>query len=144
MPDTFTPEQRSRLMARVKTRDTKPELVVRKTLHRLGYRFRLHRADLPGKPDIVLPRHRKIIFVHGCFWHGHPGCRRAARPTSNTEFWDRKLSANIERDLRNRRKLTESGWDVLVVWECEVRDVNSLSRRLQQFLTCRAIPRADG
>jgi DNA mismatch endonuclease (patch repair protein) len=121
-------------MARVKGRDTRPERIVRSLVHGMGYRFRLHRKDLPGKPDIVLPRHRKIIFVHGCFWHGHPGCRRAARPTSNTEFWDRKLSANIERDRRARRELEERGWDVLVIWECEVRDVEGLRHRLREFL----------
>src|SRR5262245_34234702 len=98
MADRFTAEQRSRNMSRVRGRDTQPEIIVRKLLHRLGYRFRLHRKGLPGKPDIVLPKYRTAIFVHGCFWHGHPGCRRSARPTTNVEFWNRKIDGNVERD----------------------------------------------
>lgn len=121
-------------MSRVKGRDTRPEKLVRSLLHRMGYRFRLHRKDLPGKPDVVLPRHRKIVFVHGCFWHGHEGCRRASRPKSNAEFWNRKIDANIERDVRTQRELESSGWKVLTVWQCETRNVEALRERLETFL----------
>lgn len=121
-------------MSRVKGRDTRPEKLVRSLLHRMGYRFRLHRKDLPGKPDVVLPRHRKIVFVHGCFWHGHEGCRRASRPKSNVEFWNRKLDANIARDAGTQRELESSGWEVLTVWQCETRDVAALLERLERFL----------
>src|SRR5688500_15685000 len=105
MADTFTKEQRSKIMSQVKSTNTKPEILVRQLLHRMGYRFRLHRKDLPGKPDIVLPRHHKVIFVHGCFWHGHEGCPRAARPTTNVDFWNTKIDRNVERDVRNRQEL---------------------------------------
>lgn len=135
VPDKFTPEQRSKVMSRVKGRDTRPEKLVRSLLHRMGYRFRLHRKDLPGKPDVVLPKHRKIVFVHGCFWHGHEGCRRATRPGSNTEFWNRKLDANIERDVRAQHELESTGWEVLTVWQCETHDVPMLSERLKTFLS---------
>ncbi len=121
-------------MSRVKGRDTKPEKVVRSLLHRLGYRFRLHRKDLPGKPDIVLPKHRKVIFVHGCFWHGHTGCRRAARPTDNAEFWNIKLDGNMKRDRENLSKLQSTGWDALVVWQCEMKNEADLTEKIQSFL----------
>ena len=121
-------------MSRVKGRDTRPEKVVRSLLHRMGYRFRLHRKDLPGKPDVVLPKHGKVVFVHGCFWHGHEGCRRAARPKTNAEFWDRKIDSNIERDARTRGELESMGWDVLTVWQCEMRDEAALKDRLRTFL----------
>lgn len=109
-------------MAQVKSENTSPELAIRKLLHRLGYRFRLHRKDLPGKPDIVLPKHKTVIFVHGCFWHGHLGCRRAARPTSNTDFWNAKLDRNIERDRNARKELKKLGWRVITIWECEIKN----------------------
>ncbi len=134
MTDVFTPEKRSRIMARVKGADTRPEMIVRRMVHRMGYRFRLHRKDLPGKPDLTLPKHRKVIFVHGCFWHGHPGCPRAARPTTNTDFWNRKLSGNIQRDKWNQKKLREQGWDVLTVWGCETKDIDALAKKLRDFL----------
>jgi DNA mismatch endonuclease (patch repair protein) len=134
VPDRFTPEQRSRVMSRVKGRDTRPERIVRSLLHRMGYRFRLHRKDLPGKPDVVLPRHRKVVFVHGCFWHGHEGCRRATRPKTRPEFWNRKIDSNMERDARAQRELEAMGWDVLVVWQCETRDEAALTERLRNFL----------
>src|SRR5262249_35090501 len=111
-----------------------PERVVRSALHDLGFRFRLHRKDLPGKPDIILPRHHKIILVHGCFWHGHPGCKAAGRPTTNAEFWNTKLDSNIQRDREQIRRLTELGWDVLVLWECETEKPEVLLDRLQSFL----------
>lgn len=121
-------------MAQVKGRDTKPERLVRSLLHGLGYRFRLHRKDLPGRPDIVLPRHRKVIFVHGCFWHGHQDCRRSARPSTNREFWDRKIDCNTERDARNIAALEQAGWKVLIVWECATRNHDDLSRMLVDFM----------
>lgn len=134
MADKFTPEQRSRVMARVKGYDTGPELIVRKMLHRLGYRFRLHCKDLPGKPDIVLPKHKKVIFVHGCFWHGHKGCHRAARPSTNVDFWNRKIDGNIRRDRKAQRLLRVMGWRVVVIWQCNTKDAELLMRRLERFL----------
>ena len=121
-------------MASVKSRNTKPEMIVRRLLHGMGYRFRLHRKDLPGHPDIVLPRHRKVVFTHGSFWHGHPGCRRAARPSSNRELWDKKIDRNMERDATALTALEANGWQVLVVWECEMRDREDLMRRLANFM----------
>lgn len=134
MADTFTPEVRSRTMRAVKNRNTKPEIIVRRLLHAMGYRFRLHRKDLPGSPDIVLPRHKKVVFVHGCLWHGHCGCKRSARPTSNTEFWDTKIDRNIARDKKAMQELTGLGWKVFTVWECETRDKNQLEEKFNRFL----------
>lgn len=122
------------MMSRVKSKDTEPEMIVRRMLHAMGYRYRLHVKELPGKPDVVLPRHRKIVFVNGCFWHGHADCRRAERPSTNAEFWNRKISKNIERDENNKKKLESLGWKMLVVWGCEVKDAESLRRRLQDFM----------
>lgn len=133
MADRFTPEERSRIMAKVKGRNTKPEILVRRLLHRLGYRFRLHRKDIPGKPDIVLPRHRKIILVHGCFWHGHD-CKRGTRPEANADFWNAKIKKNMERDARNTEELRRLGWDVLILWSCEIKDSDKLAERLQCFI----------
>lgn len=115
-------------------KDTKPEIAVRKLLHGMGYRFRLHRKDLPGCPDIVLPRRRKIILVHGCFWHGHKGCPKARRPASNSDFWDLKIDGNIERDRKNTRTLRRAGWGVLILWTCELSKFEKLDRRLKRFL----------
>jgi DNA mismatch endonuclease (patch repair protein) len=134
MPDTFTPQKRSDIMARIKGRDTKPEKIVRSLLHQLGYRFRLQRRDLPGNPDIVLPRHKKAVLVHGCFWHGHKGCPRSARPRSNEAFWNEKLTRNIERDRRNLVELQSLGWRVLVIWQCEIKNTQTLIERLRVFL----------
>lgn len=122
-------------MSRVKGRDTKPELFVRSIVHRLGYRFRLHEKKLPGRPDVVLPRHRKIIFIHGCFWHGHTGCRRAARPSTNREFWDKKIDGNIARDTANLKALRRAGWKVLVIWQCAIKDRGHLEKMLAKFLS---------
>jgi DNA mismatch endonuclease Vsr len=125
-------------MRLVRSRDTKPELTVRSLLHQLGFRFRLHRKDLPGAPDIVLPRHRKIVFVNGCFWHCHSGCRRATRPATNREWWAERLGGNVRRDQQNLRRLRRRGWKVLVVWECELTQPDRLRRTLLRFLqTCR-------
>lgn len=132
--DVFSKEQRSRNMSRVGGKNSKPELAVRSVLHQLGYRFRLHRADLPGKPDITLPKHRKIIFVHGCFWHGHQDCSRSKRPTTNESFWRDKLDKNIARDRANIRVLQQAGWNVLIVWGCETKDTRMLRSKLLSFL----------
>ena len=129
---------RSAQMARVRGKDTKPEMVVRRLVHAMGYRYRLHRKDLPGKPDLVFPRLRKIIQVHGCFWHQHPdpACRRARIPKSRREFWGPKLEGNARRDIENERALRELGWDVLVVWECETTPSRreELAGKLEEFL----------
>ena len=134
MTDPFSKEKRSWIMSRVRGRDTKPEILVRSFVHRMGFRFRIHRRDLPGNPDIVLPRHGKVIFVHGCFWHGHRGCPRSKRPTTNEEFWNKKLDGNIKRDRRFRRAVSRMGWRVLVVWECETRKPDKVLRKLERFL----------
>ncbi len=132
--DVYGKRKRSEIMARVKGQDTKPEILVRSIVHSLGYRFRLYRRDLPGNPDITLPKHRKVIFVHGCFWHGHKRCPRAARPTTNIAFWRKKLDSNIDRDRRNIRQLRKDGWRVLVVWQCQTRKPETLKRALSKFL----------
>lgn len=134
MPDVFSPAKRSVIMSRITGKNTKPEIVVRKIVHSLGYRFRLHREDLPGKPDLVLPRHRKIIFVNGCFWHGHAECRRAKLPSSNITFWREKIAINKARDIEVKRQLRLAGWNVLVVWQCEISRRNPFLRRLETFL----------
>lgn len=123
-------------MARVKQKDTGPEMRVRRALHRLGYRFRLHRADLPGRPDIVLPRYRIAILVHGCFWHRHPGCKLASSPKTRQEFWRAKFEANVARDSRNEITLEAMGWRPAVVWECETKDAFTLPRIIQSRLEC--------
>jgi DNA mismatch endonuclease (patch repair protein) len=132
--DTLTPTERSARMARVRGKDTNPELVVRRLAHRLGYRFRKHRADLPGQPDMVFVRARKAVFVHGCFWHRHdcPSGRRL--PKSRLDFWVPKLEKNHARDARNLEKLCEDGWRTLVIWECETQDLSNLTVRLRSFL----------
>lgn len=121
-------------MARIGPRDTKPEKLVRRLLHAMGRRFRLHRRDLPGTPDIVLPATRKAIFVHGCFWHRHEGCRKATTPKTRTDFWLDKFAANVERDARKELQLRAAGWDVITVWECETRDLATLEIRLRDWL----------
>lgn len=133
--DIVAPTVRSRMMASIKGANTTPELAVRSLLHSLGFRFRLHRKDLPGRPDIVLPRHNLAILVHGCFWHRHAGCRYAYSPQSNKEFWRKKLHANFLRDRRVLDDLQKLGWRTLIVWECHLRiDANTatLPRRLER------------
>lgn len=120
-------------MSRVRSAHTEPELLVRRTAHGLGYRYRLHCKELPGRPDLVFPKHQAVIFVHGCFWHGHRGCRRSTRPASNVGFWNAKLDANAKRDRANIEKLRKLGWRVLVIWECQARVEDLLSRRLSRF-----------
>lgn len=126
MPDVHTPEQRSRNMAAIKGRDTKPEMRVRSLLHSLGYRYRLHRKDLPGKPDIVLPKYRTALFVHGCFWHSHDCRWGSVIPKTRPEFWTGKRQGTTERDARNIRALEAAGWRVLVIWECQLRSQEEL------------------
>ena len=133
MVDNRTEASRSALMGRIGSKNTAPELIVRRLLHSLGYRFRLHRKDLPGTPDIVLPARRKAIFVHGCFWHAH-GCRIGQPPKSRPEFWEPKLARNRARDEENSRDLEHAGWDVLTVWQCETKDKATLADLLEKFL----------
>ena len=132
--DSVSPERRSEIMGRVSAKHTRPELAVRKLLHGLGYRFRLHRADLPGKPDIVLPRRRVVVLVHGCFWHRHPGCPHTRTPKSRVEFWTDKFAGNVRRDETARQALEALGWRVLVVWECELKDISALTARVDGFI----------
>lgn len=121
-------------MSRVRGSDTKPEMLVRSLVFSMGFRFRLHRRDLPGTPDIVLPRLKKIIFVHGCFWHGHKGCSRSKRPKTNEEFWKKKLDKNKRRDNRYRKELKQMGWKVSIIWGCETKNPEKLLRKLKRFL----------
>ena len=131
---TETREHRSRVMSAVKSRDTKPEMLVRRTVHGMGYRYRLHSKDLPGKPDIVFPSRRKAILVHGCFWHGHDCSRGARMPKSNRSYWGKKISRNKERDAKSLSEMTRKGWIVLTVWECQIKDEDALRSRLRGFL----------
>ena len=134
MTGHVSPEQRSRIMSRVRSKDTLPELRVRSQMHRAGYRYRLHVSEMPGKPDIVMPRHRTVVFVNGCFWHQHPGCRRASTPTTNADFWQRKLERNVARDKNNHTALRRDGWTVRIVWECQTRDNLVLMDTLSNIL----------
>jgi len=133
MADIMSSSARGRLMSRIRGKDTMPELRVRRYLHSRGLRFRLHVKDLPGKPDLVFPRYRTVLFVHGCFWHQHPGCRYAVMPATNAEFWKSKLEGNVLRDHRHAAALESLGWRVLVVWECEVSDSDRLERLVRQI-----------
>ena len=134
MVDTLTPPERSRRMALIRSRNTKPEIFVRSLLHRLRYRFRIHQAQLPGRPDIVFPKRRKVVFVHGCFWHQHPGCKIAHLPRSRQEYWAAKFEANCRRDAEHLNLLLAEGWEVCVVWECELKDQARLTGSLIGFL----------
>ncbi len=131
--DTLTKAERSERMGRVRSKDTKPELRVRRLVHSLGYRFRLHGRDLPGTPDLVFPSRKKVIFVHGCFWHRHKGCPNSRWPKSKLDFWRPKLEANKQRDIKHKKQLTRQGWQYLIVWECEVT-VDNLEPRIVEFL----------
>jgi DNA mismatch endonuclease (patch repair protein) len=134
MADVFPKEKRSHIMSRVRGKNTNTEREVRSIIHRMGFRFRLHCKELPGSPDIVLPKLKKIVLVHGCFWHGHSGCTRSARPTSNSEFWNNKLERNAQRDADKLTQLQELGWHVLIVWGCEIKNTEELQARLEAFL----------
>jgi DNA mismatch endonuclease, patch repair protein len=127
--------KRSLIMAAVHSKDTEPEMLVRKIVHRLGYRYRLHRKDLPGKPDIVFPGRRKVIFVHGCFWHRHSNCKYASSPKSRIEYWQAKFDANVARDERNRQELDKAGWKILTLWQCELKNPDELAVQLNEFLS---------
>jgi len=136
MADTLTAAQRSERMSRIKGKGTKTELTVRRLVHRLGYRYRLHKKDLPGQPDMVFARHHAVIFVHGCFWHRHPDpkCSLARLPKSRLAFWQPKLDSNRERDIRVEKELKSRGWRVLVIWECQLRDSSRLETIIHEFL----------
>lgn len=132
--DIMDKQARSRLMGLIRGKDTKPEMLVRSLAHRLGFRFRLHRRDLPGSPDLVFPGQRKVVFVHGCYWHRHPGCRLAYEPKSNLAFWTKKFAANVARDERALADLKGQGWDTLVIWECEAKKSELVASRLLAYL----------
>ena len=132
--DRISKEHRSWNMSRIRSGNTKPEKSVRSILHGLGYRFRLHRKDLPGKPDIVLAKYNSVIFVHGCFWHRHKDCKNASIPKTKKKFWEKKFKTNIERDIKVKNELKSNGWRVLVVWECELTDIEIVERELGKFL----------
>lgn len=134
MPDHLSPSARSEHMRRIRKTGTKPEMRVRRAAHRLGYRFRLHRSDLPGTPDLVFPRLSKVVLVHGCFWHQHPGCRLARQPKSRLDYWLPKLERNRQRDRQTSAELHAIGWTVLVIWECQVPDEPAAARLLEPFL----------
>lgn len=132
--DVFSPEKRSAVMSSIKGKDTRPELTVRSACHRLGYRFRIHRNDLPGKPDLVFPGRRLCLFVHGCFWHQHPNCKYAYKPKSRPEFWLPKLQRNVTRDEVVLRELAHLGWSVAVVWECQTKNPDVLEEDLRAIM----------
>ncbi len=134
MTDVFPESKRSWIMSRVRGKDTSPELIVRSLIHGLGYRFRLHRKDLPGKPDIVFPCRRKVIFVHGCFWHGHDCARGNRVPKTNNTYWKEKVGRNLERDKKHQCELDLLGWRTLIIWECQIKDINALRSVIISFL----------
>jgi DNA mismatch endonuclease (patch repair protein) len=133
MSDQFTPEQRSWIMRQVRSKNTRPELLVRSLTHRMGYRFRIHRKDLPGCPDIVFPKHQKIIFVNGCFWHGH-SCKRAQLPVSRQDYWSKKIEKTKDRDRKHLEELRKLGWRILTIWECQLKDIDRLQQQILRFL----------
>ena len=126
-------EKRSRNMSAIKSKNTKPEIAVRKLLHSRGYRFRLHRKDLPGSPDIVLPKYKTVIFMHGCFWHRHENCKYASTPKTRKQFWENKFKANVKRDAEVQEKIKNIGWESVVIWECEIKNILALNNKLQKI-----------
>jgi DNA mismatch endonuclease (patch repair protein) len=132
--DFLNRHDRSALMARVKQKNTGPEILIRKSLHRLGYRYRLHSKTLPGRPDLVFPKRRKVIFVHGCFWHSHCKCKLATVPKTNTAYWVPKLAGNAKRDIQKTRQLRKQGWGVITVWQCQLNNIVKVITRLERFL----------
>lgn len=132
--DFMSPEKRSKIMRSIGSKNTKPELAIRHLVHSLGYRYRLHNKKLPGKPDLTFSSKRKVIFVHGCFWHQHKDCSAGKIPASRIEYWKPKLERNVTRDIDNQRKLAESGWDVLIIWECEIENIDLIIKRIKEFL----------
>jgi len=137
MVDVFSQKKRSEIMKKIGPKNSAPERYIRSLVHRMGYRFRLHRKDLPGKPDMVFPKYRKVIFVHGCFWHGHKGCKKSKLPETNTTFWKEKISKNIKRDYSNYNDLKSLGWDYLVLWQCQIKKkkIEYLEKKIVSFLT---------
>lgn len=142
MPDNLTKEQRKKAMSSVRQQDTKPEKLVRSFLHRLGFRFRKNVSSLAGKPDVVLPKYRTVIFVNGCFWHGHKDCKKAVLPTTRREFWEQKISSNVSRDARNIELLQQEGWRVITIWQCQLKNqkeaLETLNKTVISLLTLRA------
>lgn len=136
MVDIFSKAKRSEIMKKVGPKNSKPELFIRSLVHSLGYRFRLHRKDLPGTPDLVFQKYKKVIFINGCFWHGHKDCRKSRLPETNKEFWENKISKNIKNDQKVRKKLLELGWENMTIWECEVKkkNIDDLTQRIIEFL----------
>ena len=135
MADIWSKEKRSYVMSRIRSKDTSPEKAIRSLLHKMGFRFRLHVKDLPGQPDIVLPKHKKVILVHGCFWHLHKGCRDGTIPKTQHEQWKAKLERNVERDKTHMRRLRKSGWKAIVVWECEAeKSIGKVEKKISRFL----------
>ena len=134
MVDHISPERRSWLMSRVKSKHTNPELAVRQAAHAIGLRFRLHRHDLPGCPDLVFPKHRVAVFVHGCFWHRHPECPKTSMPKSNTQYWEGKFAANVERDRRILDQLSDANWSTHVIWECETKNRQHLAILIDRYI----------
>ena len=134
--DKINPQRRSQNMAAIKSKNMKPEMIVRRLAHKLGYRYRLHAKDLPGKPDLVFRKRRKVIFVNGCFWHQHDaqGCLDSRRPKSNRDYWNKKLQTNVERDRRNLEALKQAGWSAIIIWDCETKDTGPLSLKIAHFL----------
>lgn len=132
--DTVSKRKRSEVMGQVKSKDTTPEMLVRRLVHRMGYRYRLHRKDLPGKPDLVFPGRKKVIFVHGCFWHRHQGCSNTRTPKSRTNFWETKFQQNVERDRRVCDELQAMGWDFMIIWECQTKDETLIAEQVDAFL----------
>jgi DNA mismatch endonuclease (patch repair protein) len=135
MTDIYSKEKRSWVMSKVSGNNTKPEIIVRRLIHSMGFRYRLHYKKLPGKPDIVFPKKKKVIFVHGCFWHGHEGCKKSKRPTSNSDFWNKKIEQTIIRDNKLIFELKNLGWSVLIIWECQIKDLEKLKHTLFTFIT---------
>ena len=132
--DTVNPTKRSEIMARIKSKDTKPEILIRKMVHGMGFRFRLHVTSLPGRPDLAFRRMKKVIFVNGCFWHHHNGCKYARMPKSKLEFWIPKLTATTARDTRNIAALESAGWQTLTIWECELADIIAVKKKIMFYL----------
>ena len=132
--DTLSPKERSERMSRIQNKDTNPEIIVRRLVHGMGFRYRLHRKDLPGQPDLTLPRWRAVIFVHGCFWHRHENCKLARLPKSKLNFWEAKLEKNRQRDKNNQDKLSQMGWRVLVIWECQLKEPRQVAKTIREFL----------
>ena len=136
MVDKFSKHKRSEIMSHIKSKNTKPEITVRKIVYSLGYRYRLHRKDLPGKPDLAFIKKKKVIFINGCFWHGHSGCKKSALPDTNYEFWNDKIKNNVNRDTLNYQRLKDMGWKYLIIWQCEIKKdkLENIKSKIIHFL----------